>query len=320
MPGGLELERVFWGLMAVVLFLADPAPCGSRPASGPAGTAKLTALPERMSVPLGGVAVLRLRYRLPEGARLEEKGPVGGLAGATVLDREDSPGEVCLRILVDRLGSWETGPLTLPYRDKKGRLRLLETEPIRITVQSNLGERPREARLKPIRDIFPSVPWWRRNGAWIAGALALCALLLGVWFRYRRRPAGPKGEPVVPAHLTALGQLDALEREGLFDQGLVKAHYFRLSEILRRYIESLRTFPAAECTTEEIASRVEAPEDRELVKLLRRTDLVKFADRVPDAAEKEADLDLARSYVKQTAPADEAEPAPERPVRGGGAG
>jgi hypothetical protein len=94
--------------------------------------------------------------------------------------------------------------------------------------------------------------------------------------------------------------MEQLEAEGLFEKGQIKAYYFRYSEILRRYLEALRGYPAAEFTTEEIASHMEEEQDRQLLPLLRQSDLIKFADTVPTSARKEEDVKLALSYIQET--------------------
>ena len=69
---------------------------------------------------------------------------------------------------------------------------------------------------------------------------------------------------------------------------------------MRRYLEAIRNFPAAEYTTEEIARRISAESDRKLIPLLQQADLVKFADTVPTAARKEEDIKAALAYIRQS--------------------
>ena len=69
---------------------------------------------------------------------------------------------------------------------------------------------------------------------------------------------------------------------------------------MRRYLESLRNFPAAEYTTEEIASCIREEKDRGLLSLLRQADLVKFAHNVPSPARKEDEIKTALSYIDET--------------------
>jgi hypothetical protein len=107
-------------------------------------------------------------------------------------------------------------------------------------------------------------------------------------------------EVVYPPHILAKKEIELLEAQGLFEKGEVKGFYFRFSEILRRYLESLRRFPAAEFTTEEIALRIHSEEDRMLLTLLRQADVVKFADFIPTPARKEEEVKTALSYIEET--------------------
>jgi hypothetical protein len=88
---------------------------------------------------------------------------------------------------------------------------------------------------------------------------------------------------------------------------------------LRRYLESIRHFPAAEYTTEEISRQIRLEVDRMLLPLLRQADLVKFADTVPTPARKEEDVRSALSYIDKTCPPsiDAANVEPERRTIGG---
>jgi len=90
---------------------------------------------------------------------------------------------------------------------------------------------------------------------------------------------------------------------GLFERGEVKTFYFIFSEIIRRYMESIRHFPAAEMTTEEIARHVaNTSRDQEILPLLRQADLVKFADTIPTPDRNVRDIEAARAYIRQTGP------------------
>ncbi len=96
-----------------------------------------------------------------------------------------------------------------------------------------------------------------------------------------------------------------MEAQRLFEKGHIKEFYFGISEILRRYLEALRRFPAAEFTTEEIALHMDREQDRGLLPLLRQADFVKFADTIPTTGRKEEDLKAAISYIRETSPAPE---------------
>ena len=127
--------------------------------------------------------------------------------------------------------------------------------------------------------------------------------------RYHQRSPNTIKSPAMsqdPPHVWAKKEIEHLEAQRLFEKGQAKAFYFRFSEIIRKYLESLRGFPAAEFTTEEISSSINYEQDRKLLPLLRQADLVKFADATPTPARKEEEVKAALTYIHETSPDPEA--------------
>jgi hypothetical protein len=221
-----------------------------------------------------------------------------------IVERIVRPGEIKLRFIVDRLETFQTEPISLIYIDKGGNEQRIEAAPVTIAVLSNLGEKPEEATLRPIQDIMPSSSRWMPFLPWITVAGILLCLAIGwLWWRRKHRPGRIMTATADPPHIQAEKEIDQLVTGGLFEKGDVKTFYFTFSEILRRYMESIRHFPAAEMTTEEIARYVgNTSQDQEILPLLRQADLVKFADTIPTPDHKVHDVEAARTYIRQTCP------------------
>ena len=277
-------------------------------AAGPddQNNANLSASLDQESAPVGGVVWLTLEYRLPAGGRLPEKLEIRGLDGLSILKQIINPRQIRIQLLVDQVGPWQSEPISLTYLDSKGQTQLLTAHPVSLQVGSNLGEKPEEAQLRSIRDIIPIQSLWRRNLFW--PAVLIAAILIGVgifWWIKRRRIPPILSEYVEPPHVRARKEIRMLETQRYFEKGMEKKHYFIFSEILRRYLESIRNFPAAEFTTEEIARHIKTEPDRKLLPLLQQADLVKFADNVPTVARKEEDMQAALAYIRETSPQEE---------------
>ena len=261
--------------------------------------------------------MLTLKFQLPAGGTLADPPAVGGLEGLTILGREAGPGTITFRVLVDQLETLKTGAISLAWLDKDAKPHKLYADSVSLQAVSGLGEKPAEAQLRPLQDIVPVRPPWLRYLPWVLGALALILAAAGLYWWWKRRQRQREiaaGEE--PPHLWATREIERLEAQKIFEKGKVKDFYFRLSEILRRYLEAIRGFPAAEYTVEEIARYVQEERDRQLLVLLRQADLVKFADAAPTAARKDEELKAALAYVRATAPPPEpqAQPAAAAPT------
>ena len=267
----------------------------------------LTASLDRDSARVGSKVILTLSYRLPEGAGFSDIPEIKGLEDLTHVDREIGPDEIRITLLVDQLGSWKTGPISVNYLDKDGKTQVLTTDPVSLTVLSNLGEKPEEAELRPIQGIIPTTHLWWKYVPWVAGIAGLLMIVFGLlWWYHRRRRKELSAMAQDPAHVWAKKEIEHLEAQRLFEKGQAKAFYFRFSEIVRRYLEAVRGFPAAEFTTEEITSYIDNEQDRKLLPLLRQADLVKFADTIPTPARKEEEVNTALAYIHETSPGPEA--------------
>ena len=288
--------------------------CGSAETE-PAMTASL--VPNQTRV--GGVITLTLRFQLPEGAHLGPETEITGLEGFQVLDRhitlkgpgknhaeQKNPivpvsGECGIQLMVDRLASGPVGPISLNYVTAEGKKVSVEAAPVPLTVLSNLGDKPEAARLKPIYGIIPTGDTWKKYRFWILGGIAI--LLLGViceWWIRKRRGKGAAIIEQTPPDKLAIRGLKALDAQKLFEKGRIKDFYFEFSEILRHYLEAIREFPAAEYTLEEIARAAKKKEDQPLLSLLRRADMVKFADSTATPAGKDEDMQTAFIYIEST--------------------
>ena len=280
------------------------------------GAGSLKASFDRTSARIGETVVLSLGYTLPEGGTLPEPPQVGGVEGLTILGRETVPNGIALKVLVDQLEALKTGPLVLVWLDKEKKPQKLYADSVKLQAASNLGEKPAEAQLRPPQDIVPVRPPWLRYLPWALGLLALLLVAAGLywWWKKRRRQSEIAQAAEAP-HVWASREVQRLEAQKVFEKGKVKEFYFRLSEIMRRYLEAIRGFPAAEYTVEEIARSVSDERDRQLLVLLRQADLVKFADVVPTAARKEEEVQAALAYIGATTPRPESPPAGPAPAR-----
>jgi len=265
--------------------------------------AELSASLNRKSAQVGETVLLTLRYTIPGNVKSSSDVKLAGLEEFTVVDRKMKEGEMVLTLLVDRIDNFELGPVSLSYIDKEDIETIIKSEKVSLQVLSNLGDKPADAQLKPIMDIVPVKPLWLKYFPWIAGGLLLLLAAAGFfWWRKIRKRNLEEIKAIKEPHVVAQEEINKLVSKNLFEKGQYKEFYFRLSEILRQYIERIRNFPAAEYTTEEISRYLKNNEDRDLLPLLREADLVKFADKVPTSARKEEDVKSAMAYIKRTAP------------------
>lgn len=294
-----------------ILFWPWISTAGAEPGNPPG--AELSASLDRDSGRVGDIVLLTLDYKLPDGARIAGELGVKGLEDITILDRQIGPNKIRIKSLVDKLGTWKTGPISFAYLGKDGKRHSLTTKPVSLTVLSNLGDKPEEARLKPIQGIIPVKFMWLKYLPWLALFFAVMFMGGAILFWHKRRRLKKQSiELCVAPHLRARNAIDELEAQGLFEKGYVKEFYFRLSGILRHYLEELRGFPAAESTTEEIALCLFEEEDRRILPLLRQADLVKFADTIPTQAKKEEGIETVLSYIRETGPSEPADQTMER--------
>jgi hypothetical protein len=141
-------------------------------------------------------------------------------------------------------------------------------------------------------------------GALIALPLgALIAFLVTRWMR-RARPVPPPPPPR-PAWELALEALARVRGKRLIEQGLTTQHFAEVSLAVRDYLGRRFGFDGLESTTRELLSslrKAKPPSEvlEEIEALLRRADLVKFANLTPEAAECEIALERGESIVRRT--------------------
>lgn len=192
---------------------------------------------------------------------------------------------------------------------KKGedKIRVAKTPEIFIEVVSLLDEGASD-----IRDIRPPVPLKKNYfRLYIIIAIAFGALgIVGgiVLFLYRRKHR--KRIEFVPeplsAHEIAYGELENLKALGLTTKGRIKEYYYRLSNIVRHYIENRFRLMAPERTTEEFLAemitthKLEQRHKQLISNFLEHCDLVKYAKYGPDNQEIEEAFDSAEKLVDET--------------------
>ncbi len=198
------------------------------------------------------------------------------------------------------------------FIDTNGQTQASDAQP-EITAANPQSQQPatRTPAMTDIHDIKPTVAVADAK-AWLfyllAGLAALILLVLGFWLWRRKRHLQEEEhlEPPLPAEVIALEALKQLaaDRKGLIDG---QTFYFRLSAILRQYIDQRYNLSASKMTTEEFVPCVETldlPLDlkRSLINLCQGTDPIKFAKASVNDLKVDADLRFVEDFVQQTTP------------------
>lgn len=218
------------------------------------------------------------------------------------------------KLRADIVGSYVLPPVSVFYRPAESpeespeegaaEWQTIETSAIFVEVESVLpadGEVADIRGLKPLRQVRRGPPW-----LWIGIGLAVLVLAAGTfWVWYRRpRPVAPP----VPPHVLAFGELETLRGTDFDDPQSVRRFHFRISEVIRTYVEGRWGLNATDLTTEEIlpelAGLTELPADEgvRLRGFLRATDHVKFAEHRPPQSEIEQTWEAALGFVEATQP------------------
>ena len=214
-------------------------------------------------------------------------------------------------VLILELTTYEAGAVELPpleilWTDAAGTEHTAATEPVSVEVTSLIGETFDRAQFKDIKpevEIALGIDWW-----WwaVAGAVLTAAGL--VFWRRRLGSAEVIVAPPLPAEEWARLELDRLAADGLPARGSFHDYWVRLSGVLREYIDRRFEIAAPDRTTKEFLEEVRAHPDfdddrrRTLAAFLRCADRVKFAAEVPQGAECDRGMSVAREFVHQTSP------------------
>ncbi len=183
----------------------------------------------------------------------------------------------------------------------------LKTETIKIVARATEQAKLSPEELKKIATLPPvelREPWSRW---WLLAPVALFAAIgLMVWQIRRTRAMRVEPVIVIPAHEWARSQIASLIAADLIARGLVQEFYYRISAIVRGYIERRYEVNAPEMTTEEFLAaaardrRFDAAATRELQRFLTACDLVKYARHRPVAGEWDDLLKTASDFVERT--------------------
>lgn len=199
----------------------------------------------------------------------------------------------------------------------------LVSNALKLDVSSALTDKDRPEQPRDITGALlppkPPMPLWMR----ITLAAGTAVLLVGVWRAYRalRRWLLRPAPPILP-EVWALRALADLAGGDWFERGRMREYYYRLTEVVRSYIERKFGLAAPEMTTEEFLAvlardRRAVPYDAaRLRQFLEACDIVKYAAWEPRREDAEAGLATARAFVHATAAAQPRAADPARDTGG----
>lgn len=184
--------------------------------------------------------------------------------------------------------------------------RMVSTEPLRIVVHQPAEGALSEADLRKIPRLDPvELPRERGAGIWIAVASVVVLASAAFWLVHRLRRGRPVVMTSVSPHEWARRQIAALVAEDLITKGRIQTFYYRLSGIVRGYIERRFEVSAPEMTTEEflgfaaVDGRFGARRE-DLQRFLTACDLVKYARHQPAKEQSDAMLRSAEEFIDRT--------------------
>lgn len=215
-----------------------------------------------------------------------------------------------LSILPLRIGDIKFGGIEIPYIDENKEAGRVLTPEEKINIKRKLTDEGKLEFKKPQKTFFvlkKNTPLIISLSAIGVFALAsLITLLVMKILRSRAEKLKPPPPPR-PAYIIALERLQQIADEKFLSKGLIKLHYFAVSEVIREYIENLKNFPALEMTTSEILSflnksSLKGVPSSEMREFLQESDLVKFAKYVPSEDSQNRLLPWAIDIIKRSMP------------------
>ena len=189
-----------------------------------------------------------------------------------------------------------------PESEGFGSTATIESEPIEVTIRSELGDTvPDLANLEPMaapKSIDSNFPW-----LWFGVATVLVAFVAIAFWLTRSKKGQSIASPIRTPSEIANEQLALLLAEDLPGRGLFKDFYLRLTGVVRNYIEGTTGLRAPEQTTEEFLreSRTtdyfSAEQSLRLKDFLEAADMVKYAGQQPDLDQIETSILRAREFI-----------------------
>jgi len=199
--------------------------------------------------------------------------------------------------------------------------RELKTESIKLTARPTQAADITPEDLKKI-NVLPPVELKEPTSRWwlVAVPVGLVAAAIALLLLRRRSRDMAAVIEIVPAHEWARRQFAALVAEDLIGKGLVQEFYYRISAILRGYIERRYAVSAPEMTTEEFLAatagdfRFASDSANDLQSFLTACDMVKYARHRPAAGEWNDLLRTAAQFVERTREREERNNGNEAPT------
>lgn len=242
----------------------------------------------------------RIRYKVDavKGNGLEIEFPQfkdGKIGDCEVKDT----GKGWIEIASYYVGKRKIPPIEIKYRKKgEANWKTAKTEEIAFNVESVL---PRGVRLYDIKDIKgPIYPF-----SILKLIMWAAAFFLIIWILFKILKMFRKKTPQKKPHEIALEELEAAKNK-LSSGGDVKEYYVKISDAIRRYIETVFSLRAPEMTTQEFLMFLkDSPKlssgYNDLLKIfMEACDLVKFAKHAPSRAEIDSIFTTAKKFIEET--------------------
>lgn len=298
------IKRYFFLIIIVIsLFISDCLIPGKISAGNYDDCAVRAEFIQKKAVP-GDIITLRLSFEIPVGFKLPDNPEITSLKDFDILKKSKRANGIEIDMFVDSMEDINLPGLEIYVYDQDGKQKTLKSNPVVLSVEPLIKVKPAENLLRPIKELISTEYGIKRILLLVMAVILIILVIIAVYFifKYRQRRKSDPEVLVLPPYLKALNRIDELVAPGIPDGRKGKAFCFILSEILREYMGEIRNFNALEMTTHEIAGIVKDKSDIQLLNLLKRIDLVKFADAFMSKTAFEEQISLSLKYINRTKP------------------
>ena len=164
---------------------------------------------------------------------------------------------------------------------------------------------------KPIVEPIAAPVQMKEVFPWILAVLLLALVVFGIWYwrKHRKTKVDAAGNivrgPVIPPYDKAVGDLENLRQQKLWQSGKVKEYFSTLTDIAREYIEGQFGVNAVEMTTDDILEEVKplhfsSETYNKLKDTMEVADLVKFAKYSSSNLESENAMNSMTEFVNES--------------------